>query len=143
MKKLNSYWNNILDFFGFKEELSDSHYENEDHKSTHSGSKIISINKKNKKKPRNKFKLIIHNPESYNEVKAITDDLKNNVSIILNLEDIERNQARRFIDFVSGAVYGLNGKVQKVGSGVFLFTPSSVEIDGEILDDLKNNLITS
>ncbi|MFW5998242.1 MAG: cell division protein SepF [bacterium] len=140
MKNIDSYWNQILDFFGFKEYVNKN--EKSSNKDIHTDSKIISINRKNRNKSNNNFKLIIHNPESYNEVKAITDDLKNKVPVILNLEELNKNQARRFIDFISGAVYGMNGKVKKVGSGVFLFTPPNVEIDGEILDEaLKNNFI--
>ena len=136
MKKEKSYWNQILDFFGFKEIMSESD-KNENQVSNNS--KIVSINKKNKKGTKKDLKLIIYNPESYNEVKAISDDLKNNMPVILNLENIDKDQGRRFIDFISGAVYGINGTVQKIGSGVFLFTPQNVEVDGEVLNEALDN----
>ena len=143
MNKERSYWNQILDFFGFKDVISEKDRERSEKKNSNN-SKIVSINKKSKNGAVNKdLKLIIYNPDSYNEVKAISDDLKNKMPVILNLENVEKDQARRFIDFISGAVYGINGNVQKIGSGVFLFTPQNVEVDGEVLNQALQNDVFS
>jgi cell division inhibitor SepF len=124
--KIKYYWNNILDFFGFKEEHNFVDFND--------NSKIVSLNQ-NQKRTKD-LKLIFYHPDSYNEVKRIADDLKSKKAVILNLEKIENKQAHRFIDFLSGAIYALNGNVKKVGSEVFLFTPNNIEIDGEKLNQV-------
>jgi cell division inhibitor SepF len=138
MEEEQNYWDKIMDFFGLKDGLTNI-ANNDIMEQEKSQSKIISINRNNKK---NKFKVIFHNPSSFAEVEKIVDDLKNSKAVILNLEDKDQKQARRFIDFVSGAVYGLNGNIQKIGSGVFIFTPSNIKIDGEkIKNDLKEEFL--
>lgn len=134
---LKKLWEHILDFFGFDEEFNqvqDSKTKSDDRPNA----KIVSLNKKKN------YKLIFHSPDSYNEVKNVVDDLKDRSPIILNIEGLEKNQARRILDFISGAVYGINGSVQKVGSDVFLFTPSNIQIDGEELNQaIDEKIVTS
>ena len=139
MDQQHKLWDNIMDFFGLKDGLTnltenDEIGEEQPSQSKQDQSKIVSINRSNRQK---KFKVIFHNPSSFDEVEEIVDDLKNNKAVIINLEDKDHNMARRFIDFVSGAVYGLNGNIQKIGSGVFIFTPNNIKIDGE---ELKNDI---
>jgi len=136
MSKVN-YWNKILDFFGFNE-INDSQNSPETEKNN---SKIVSLNR-NKNRGENNYKLIFYYPDSYEEGKKIADDLKNSSPVILNLEKLDKKEARQFIDFLSGVVYALNGKIKKVGSEVFLFTPNNIKISGEILNKkLKNKII--
>lgn len=134
-------WNKILKFFGLSEVQTENKFEDEEEiqaeKLQGQDSKIVSISK-NKK-----LKLLIHQPESYNEVQTIVDDLKSRKPVILNLERIEHDQARRLIDFIGGAVYGIDGSIYKVSKGVFIFTPGNIEIDGTgIGEDLENNFIS-
>ncbi len=138
--RLEKYWDNIIDFFGLSEEPGDkekNHFKAKSGYEVDQKEKVVSINRKRE------FKLIFHHPDSYDEVKNIVDDLKDRNAIILNLENTDVDIARRFIDFISGAVYGLNGNVQKIGSGVFVFTPSNIEVDGKKIEDIiKNDFIS-
>jgi FtsZ-interacting cell division protein YlmF len=70
-----------MDFFGLKDGLTNI-ANNDIMEQEKSQSKIISINRNNKK---NKFKVIFHNPSSFAEVEKIVDDLKNSKAVILNL----------------------------------------------------------
>ncbi len=79
-------------------------------------------------------RVVVVEPRSYEEVKGITDNLKNRRPVIVNLEKAETELAQRVVDFLSGATYALNGSMQKVGSGIFLFVPNNMDIAGDQKD---------
>jgi cell division inhibitor SepF len=70
-------------------------------------------------------------PTGFNDAKEIGDRLKNSQPVIVNLQGIDRDLARRLIDFSSGLTYGLGGSMEKVAESVFLLTPSNVEVSAE------------
>ncbi len=81
---------------------------------------------------KNQMKLILLEPKSFDECPKIVDNLKNKKPIILNLEKLDSDLARKIFDFISGAVYALDGNVQKVANNIFLFAPENVDISGNI-----------
>lgn len=83
------------------------------------------------------MKVVVMEPHSFEDAQNIADQLKNRRPVIVNLENAERNLAKRVVDFISGTTYALNGNMQKVGNGIFLFVPSNVDISGEMRDELK------
>lgn len=70
-------------------------------------------------------------PTGFNDAKDIGDRLKNTQPVIVNLQGVDRDLARRLIDFSSGLTYGLGGTMEKVADSVFLLTPSNVEVSPE------------
>jgi len=70
-------------------------------------------------------------PTGFNDAKEIGDRLKNTQPVIVNLQGVDRDLARRLIDFSSGLTYGLGGTMEKVAESVFLLTPSNVEVSAE------------
>ncbi|MDD4237377.1 MAG: cell division protein SepF [Desulfotomaculaceae bacterium] len=88
-------------------------------------------------------RVVVVEPRSFEEVKEITDNLKNRRPIILNLEQADAELARRVVDFVLGATYALNGSQQKVGNGVFLFVPANMDITSELKENNRENGIFS
>ncbi|NLJ76152.1 MAG: cell division protein SepF [Peptococcaceae bacterium] len=80
------------------------------------------------------IRVIVVEPRSFEEVKGITDNIKNRRPVIVNLEQAEAELARRVVDFISGATYALNGSMQKVGSGIFLFVPNNMDISADSKD---------
>jgi len=83
-------------------------------------------------------KVVVVTPQNINDAKDICDHLRANRSIVMNVENIETQVAQRIVDFLSGAVYSLDGNIQKVSNGIFLAAPNSVDILGEIKEDLHN-----
>lgn len=77
-------------------------------------------------------KVILYEPKSYNEVQEIADNLLNKRSVVINLQQVDRTQAKRIVDFLSGTVYAVKGDIQKLGVSTFLCTPENVEVTGEI-----------
>ena len=83
-------------------------------------------------------KMIIIEPQNFEEVQNIVDHLKNRQTVILNLEETDKVTARRIADFLGGAIYALDGAMQKVSGSIFLFTPANVEVTIPIRNVLKD-----
>lgn len=74
------------------------------------------------------FKLVVIEPKSFDECPKLVDSLKGRRPVIINLETVETEVAKKIFDFLSGATYALNGNVQKVANNIFIFAPESVDI---------------
>lgn len=79
------------------------------------------------------MRVVVIQPESFEEAQDITNHLKERKPIIVNLESVEKEVARRIVDFLSGATYALDGDIQKITNGIFLVAPNNVGIMGEDL----------
>ena len=84
-------------------------------------------------------KVILVEPRVYAEAQDIADHLKNRRAVVVNLQRIEHDQAKRIVDFLSGTVYAIGGDIQKIGSSIFLCTPDNVEVSGNISEILKEH----
>ena len=82
-----------------------------------------------------KNKMVILKPATYDDVKEITDEVKNRRAVIVNMEKLDKETARRVLDFLSGSIYALNGTVKKVGPGIFVFAPDNVDISGVDMEE--------
>ncbi len=80
-------------------------------------------------------KMILMEPRAYSESQQIADHLKNRNSVVVNLKRVTSAQAKRIIDFLSGCIYSIGGKMQKIGIGIYLCTPKNVNIQGKISDE--------
>ena len=76
-------------------------------------------------------KPFVVGPSSFNDAQEVADKFKINVPVILNLQGVERDLARRIIDFASGLCYGLGARWSGVANQVYLLTPSDVEVSPE------------
>ncbi|MEA4927013.1 MAG: cell division protein SepF [Syntrophomonadaceae bacterium] len=77
------------------------------------------------------MKIVVCEPERFEEVQALADHLKNRKQVILNFEATRPEISQKIIDFISGAVYALDGQSQQLGQNIFLFAPASVEISND------------
>lgn len=74
------------------------------------------------------FTLVVIEPKSFDECPKLVDSLKGRRPVVINLEKIETETAKKIFDFLSGATYALNGNVQKVANNIFIFAPEKVDI---------------
>jgi cell division inhibitor SepF len=74
------------------------------------------------------FKVVVCEPETFDEVQVLADHLKNRKQVILNFEHTAPEVSQKIIDFISGTTYALEGNSQQLGNNMFIFTPSNVEI---------------
>jgi cell division inhibitor SepF len=86
------------------------------------------------------MRMVVYQPQSYDDTQRIIDDLKSGRPVIANLEDLNVDIAQRVLDFLSGAVYGLDGSIRKVSRGIFLLAPPHVDISGNALGNLTSDL---
>ena len=68
-------------------------------------------------------------PRRFDQAQEVADKFKDGQSVILNLENTERDVARRLIDFASGVCYSLDGSMEKVATGVYLLKPAPARAD--------------
>ena len=88
--------------------------------------------------------MVISQPTSFEQSESICDLLKDKKSVIVNLEYVNKDVARRIIDVVSGAVHALDGHIQKVSNSIFLIAPYNYEITNEMArEEIKNKLSVS
>lgn len=89
-------------------------------------------------------KMVITQPTSFEQSEEICNYLKDKKSIIVNLEYVNKDVARRIIDFLSGGVHALNGHIQKVSNSIFLIAPVNYDIESDLArEELKNKLSVS
>lgn len=86
------------------------------------------------------LKVVVVQPAAFEDSKEIADHLKTKKPIVVNLENIDREVAKRIIDFLSGAVYSLDGNIQKISNGIFLIVPYNMGIMGDFKDELRNKV---
>ena len=89
-------------------------------------------------------KMVISQPTNFEQAASICDLLKQKKSVIVNLEYVNKDVARRIIDVVSGAVHALDGKMQKISNSIVLIAPFNYDIENDTArDEIKNKLSVS
>ncbi len=94
-------------------------------------SKVVNIN------TTAQLKVVVVQPLGYNDASEIAEHLKSKKPVVVNLEKLDKATASRIFDFLSGAVFALDGNMQKVSNGILLVVPNTMGIMGDFSDDLK------
>lgn len=141
--------NKVLDLFGvdtaeeeYEEEgyEQEGEYEQEENKTfwNRRSSKVVNMPQTEQ------IKMVISQPTTFEQSEAICDLLKEKKSVIVNLEYVNKDIARRIVDVISGAVHALDGHIQKVSNSIFLIAPYNYEITSELArEEIKNKLSVS
>jgi cell division inhibitor SepF len=131
-----SFLSRIKSFVGFEPDLEEHDFMDEpaeeDGEYTVKKGKVVNIH------TTTRLKVVVVSPETFEEARDIADHLKSKKPVVINLEGVEREVARRIIDFLSGAVFSLDGNIQKISSGIFLIAPYNVGIMSDFKDELRN-----
>ena len=88
------------------------------------------------------MEVCVIKPAKVEDYREIADTLLCGCTVVLNLEGLDVELAQRIIDFSSGSCYAIGGGLQKVSSYIFILTPSTVEISGDIQDLLNGAMPT-
>lgn len=78
------------------------------------------------------FKMVVIEPKSLDECRRLVDNLRARKPVIINLERVETDLARKMFDFLGGATYALSGNVQRVTQNIFIFAPNNVNINAKL-----------
>lgn len=89
-----------------------------------------------------KTRIRVMEPRMYSEVRDIADVILANESVVLNFRRMDKDQAKKVIDFLMGITYAIQGDIQKIGDEMFLCTPEGIEIEGADLSSLKQQELT-
>ena len=85
-------------------------------------------------------RMVVFQPQTYEDTQTIIDNLKTRKPVIVNLESLNVDVAQRVLDFISGAIYALDGSVRKVSKGIFLLAPKGVDISGNFTSALPGSI---
>ena len=105
----------------------------EDRRSEDRHNKVVNIH------ATTQLKVVLVKPERFENASEIADHLKEKRTVVLNLESTNKEVSRRLIDFLSGVAYAGEGKIKKVAANTYIITPYSVDIMGDLIDELENN----
>lgn len=83
------------------------------------------------------LKVVVLQPTTYSDATEIAGHLKSKKPVVVNLEKLDKDTARKIVDFLSGAVFALDGSMQKVSNGILLLVPYTMGIMGDFSDELK------
>lgn len=144
--------NKVMDFFGvetnhdedYEEQVYDE-YENDDIQDEYEEKKFFGKRNKVVSMPQvQQVRMVIKQPTTFEESEEICMALKEKKSIIINLEYVNKDVARRIVDFVSGGVSALDGHMQKISNSIFLAAPINYEIANETAhEELKSKISVS
>ena len=95
--------------------------------------KVVNIN------ATTQLSVVLVKPEKFENAVDIADHLREKRTVVLNLEQTNKDVARRLVDFLSGVTYAQDGKIKKVANSTFIITPYNVDILGDLIDELENN----
>ncbi len=78
--------------------------------------------------------MVLVKAKAYDDLQSIAKSIKEQKVVIVNFEDMDKETAQRMVDFLSGAVFALDGEPKKVSGSTFLFSSSQVDLAGQIMD---------
>ncbi|MDD6848704.1 MAG: cell division protein SepF [Oscillospiraceae bacterium] len=129
-------YDNGYDEYGYAEEDATDDFEDVTPYSTSTRrNKVVNIS------ATAKLQVAIFKPERFGEeTRAIADELIKTHTVVLNLEETNKDMSRRIIDFLSGVAYANRGKIKRVASSTFIIIPNNVDLTGDdLLDELENS----
>ena len=141
--------NKVLDLFGVdtaEEEYDEEEgYEQEEQEEQEENRTFWNRRSKVVNMPQTEqIKMVISQPTTFEQSEAICDLLKEKKSVIVNLEYVNKDVARRIVDVISGAVHALDGHIQKVSNSIFLIAPYNYEITSDLArEEIRNKLSVS
>ena len=85
------------------------------------------------------MQVILIRPERFETAAEIADHLREKRAVLVNLETTPKDITRRLVDFLSGVAYAIDGKVKKVAANTYIITPPSVNLMGDLMDELETS----
>lgn len=101
--------------------------------SSRDSGKVVSIN------ANTQLKVVLVKPERFETAAEIADHLRDKRTVVMNLEQTNKDVARRLIDFLSGVAYAQDGKIKRIANNTYIITPYNVDLMGDVVGELENN----
>ena len=82
------------------------------------------------------LQVIVVKPEKYSDAGAIADQFRNKKTVVLNLDNTNKDVAMRLLDFLGGVAYASDGEVKRIAQTTYMIAPFNVDISGDMIDEL-------
>ena len=79
-----------------------------------------------------KQEVVLFHAKTFDDAAKAADELRKRKAVILNMENVDKSLTRRVVDFLSGSVYALDGRVKKVAQSTYLFCPHNMDVVGDL-----------
>ena len=70
-------------------------------------------------------------PRNYNEARLVGENYRDGTPVIMNLSEMDDNDAKRLVDFAAGLIFATRGSIERVTNKVFLLSPPNVAVSAE------------
>jgi len=134
--------NKVMGFLGMSEEDGHEIQEMENDDENMEIESLMTANKKQSKvvniHTTSSVKVVIIKPEDFDEATTICDSLKSRKIVVVNTTSLEPRTGQRLLDFIGGACYALCGDLQQVEKGVYIISPSNIEVNNELKSELSS-----
>ena len=90
------------------------------------GGQVLNMNSGNKQE------VVLFHAKTFDDAAKAADELRKKKAVILNMENVDKALTRRVVDFLSGSIYALDGRVKKVAQATYLFCPHNMEVVGDL-----------
>ncbi len=115
------------------DELSDEVYVDDTEATNATGLRVAQLPRQSGEKaivsqpqPADLSRIVSVRPRSYNEARAIGENFRDGVPVIMNLSDMEAGEDKRLVDFAAGLIFGLRGNIERISTQVFLLCPENL-----------------
>lgn len=151
IEKFKNIWTEDESEYSYEDEMNDIMYADEEPKSrsatrTSESRKEPAVSASGNNKVVNihataQLQVVLSKPERFGEeTRAVADELIKMHTVVLNLENTNKDVSRRIVDFLSGVAYANGGKIKRVATSTFIITPYNVDLTGDdVLDELENS----
>jgi cell division inhibitor SepF len=95
--------------------------------------KVVNINASTQ------LQVVLVKPERFESAAEIADHLRDKRTVVMNLEQTNKDVSRRLIDFLSGVAYAQDGKIKRIANNTYIITPYNVDLMGDLVGELENN----
>lgn len=85
------------------------------------------------------LQVVLVKPEQFEDAQEIADNLISKRTVLLNIENLDRDLSRRLIDFLSGVAYAQGGNIKRVANRTYIVTPYNVDILGDVLETINTD----
>lgn len=83
-------------------------------------------------------RIVFMEPKNNNDLFKLCDDLKNHKPIVVNFGEMDYETANRALAFLSGAVYTLGGRYEKLNDQIYLFAQKEEFLDGSLREFINS-----
>jgi cell division inhibitor SepF len=139
---MSKVMNKVMGFLGMSDEDVAEVQETDNEEENMDIESLMSANKKQSKvvniHTTSSVKVVIIKPEDFDEATTICDSLKSRKIVVVNTTSLEPKTGQRLLDFIGGACYALCGDLQQVEKGVYIISPSNIEVNNELKSELSS-----